>query len=118
MERSLVGAGLDPSLHCDRKSAQPGFQVSNVEGAGIEHLHHFRVDLHRRAVQAPTVDAKEHVGRGECDAFVAIHEGMVDGQALEQCSRFSDDIFVAASLRPEERRLQGARSTAPVCGGP
>lgn len=32
------------------KPTQPGVDVSEIESTGVEHLHHFKMNIHRRAL--------------------------------------------------------------------
>jgi hypothetical protein len=76
---------------------------------------HLSMNLHRSTPQALAIDAQEHVGCGDGDAFVAIHKWMVDCQAFQQRGRFSHDVVLVTSLRPEQGSLQRARITHTRC---
>lgn len=92
-----------------RKRAQPRLEVSDIKSAAVEESHHLGVDLHWRPRQPPAIDAQENIRRSERDAFVAIHERMVDGRG------FRDDVLVLACLWPEQRRLQSPKAAHTGC---
>ena len=57
-------------------------------------------------MQAPAIDAQEHVGCGEGDTFVAINKWTIDRQAFQQCGRFSHNVVLVACLRAKQSGLQ------------
>lgn len=77
--------------------------MGDIKVPRVEHLHHLDMDLHGRALQAPAVDAQEHIHRSEGDGFVAVDEGVVDVQTFEQGSRLGKDVFVVARPWPENK---------------
>ena len=54
------------------------------------------------------VYAHKVVDGGKANTLVAVHERVVDGEALEQSGRFGDDVFVVTGLRPEQGGFQRA----------
>jgi hypothetical protein len=48
--------------------------MSNLKGSRLEHSHHLRKELHWPALQAPAIDAQEHIGSSKGDALVPIYE--------------------------------------------
>ena len=48
--------------------------MRDVEGAGIENLHHVPMDLVWRTVQTPPVNSKKNVHGGEVHLFVAVDD--------------------------------------------
>ena len=85
----------------DGERPHPGINVGDIKGARLEHLHHVGIDLHRRTLQAPAIDAQEHVGRSKGDALISVQKRMVDREAFQQGSSLSHDVFVVAGLRAE-----------------
>lgn len=85
--------------------------MSNVEGSCLEHLHHVRMNLHGRTLQAPAVDAQEDIGRGKGNALVPVHKRVVGCQAFHQRGGLRHDIVVVTRLGPEEGGFQCPRIT-------
>ena len=79
----LASPSFAQSFSLLHKLSQPWLQTGQVEGARVEHLHHFGIDLRRLSPESPAIDSQEDIHGGEGNSFVAIDEWMVDGQALE-----------------------------------
>lgn len=82
--------------------------MGEIEFTRLEHGDHVGVESHRIALDAAAVDAQEDIRRGEGDAFVAVDEGVVDGEAFQQRRGLGDDIVVIAGLRAEQGRFERA----------
>ena len=61
--RSLGVCLIIASLCKRGERPKPGIEVGDVECSSREHLDHLGVNLHRSTMQAPAIDAQEHVGR-------------------------------------------------------
>ena len=57
-----------------RQGPKPWIEMRDVEGAGIENLHHVPMDLVWRTVQTPPVNSKKNVHGGEVHLFVAVDD--------------------------------------------
>jgi hypothetical protein len=64
--------------------------LRNLASSQLLH-HHHGLGLWR--VESDTVETKEHSGRDEGDALVAVDEGVVPGKAVCQCSRKIDQVL-------------------------
>lgn len=87
--------------------------MSDVKCAGLEHLHHLGVKLSWRTLQAPAIDAQEHVGSGVGDALVTVRERVGDREAFHQRGSLGHDVIVVTGLRAEQRSFQRPRIAYP-----
>jgi len=85
--KSKSPAGVDR----DDARAQPRLEVGEVESPGLEHPHQFCVDVAGRAANPLAVDPQEDIHHGNGDSLVAVDEGMVDAEALEQRRPLRDE---------------------------
>ena len=101
-------------LHFPGMGAQPGFELVECEGAGVEIVAdecEGGVGVRR---DAPPVDREKRIGRGKTDALVAIDEGVVSGQAFPKSCRLPDQVGVIAGLRSKQGRFQQSGIPQPL----
>jgi hypothetical protein len=80
--------------------------VGYVECARIQHSQHFGIYLHWRTREFPAIDTQENIGSRKRHPFVAIHEGVVHGDALHEGCGLRYKISVVAGLRSKKCTFQ------------
>jgi hypothetical protein len=63
--------------------AEPGNEVSHIEGLRGKQFHHLGVNAYGVGTDATTIDPQEHIDDRERHTLVAVHERMVLYQALK-----------------------------------
>ena len=57
-------------------------------------------------MQLLTIQAQEHIGRKECDAFVPVAKGVIHDERFEQRGGHLGEVGVVAGLRAEQGAFQ------------
>lgn len=81
------------------ESKRAGFIKSHEESEGVKVIE----------LQPISVHSKECRRYCNCDAFVAIHEGMILGKALSKRGRFLNDVGVITGLRSRQSGFERAQ---------
>lgn len=88
---------------------EPGEELRIVRGPRFQEGDQEAVRRAGLDVKLHAIQSQEHVGREEGHALVAVDEGVVHQQRLEERCRHLDDVAVVPRLGAVERALEAAQ---------
>lgn len=95
-------------------SSQPAIEFSEPHRTGLKQTGEEREGLAIVELQPVSVHLQECCRNRHCNAFVAVHKGMILRQAFPRRGGFLNDVGIVATLRSAQCGLKGARSRMPA----
>src|SRR5580704_17692843 len=86
----------------------PLVKQGEAELAFRQRFHHELESRLAADVEVESIHEQKRVSSGKPNAFVAVHEGMIINQRLQQRGRLFAQVVVVAGLRTEDRGFQSA----------